>query len=198
MNRGRLPTGPSCARRARRHAERGTSLLLVLMLLTVMLMGGLAFARIGANGILLSGNTAHKEAALRAAEVGLNSAFAEIAATSFDPATPSRHYSPSRLPSDASGLPAFDWSMPTAVPVNEFSVAYVIDRQCDNGAPNDPADECLVRLVAGGGLNSAQYNGIASSQGAAQGHGFTYRVTVRVQGPRGTTTFTQGLVVRGS
>lgn len=172
------------------HGHRGASLLLVLLLLAMMLLGSLAFSRMSATGLVLSGNTAQKEGALRASEVGFNAAFAQITATGFDPtATNATSYSPSRLASDAQGLPtSIDWTAATTTVVNEFSVAYFIDRMCNTAAPTNPRAECLVRDVN---------NEINGTDPLPPRYGTTYRVTIRIVEPRGTTTFTQGLMTLG-
>ena len=63
-------------RRASRRSQRGVTILVVLVLLAVMLLGGLAMARMTETRTLASGNTAFREASLQAAEVGLNEAYA--------------------------------------------------------------------------------------------------------------------------
>jgi Tfp pilus assembly protein PilX len=184
-------------RHAPRHGTRGASLLLVLILLAVMLLGGLAFSRMGATGILLSGNTAQKEAALRASEAGLNAAFARLNTAGFDPsATAAAGYSPSRLSQDAQGMPdGIDWSAAdtaNGISVNEFRVAHYIERMCATAAPTDMAASCLV--LGEQELGSAR----AGAANPAPRIATTYRVTVRVLDTRGTTTFTQTLMSLGS
>ena len=58
----------------KRH-QQGMTMLVVLVLLSVMLLGGLALARITETSTLASGNAAFREASLQASEVGLNSAY---------------------------------------------------------------------------------------------------------------------------
>lgn len=186
MNPARAPEG--CT-------QRGASLLLVLLILAAMLLGSLAFSRISATGLALSGNTAQKEGALRASEVGFNAAFARITATTFDPtATTAQSYSPSQLATDAQGLPtSINWSTAATTSVNEFSVAYFIDRLCDSATPANPRAECLVRDAQES--PSAKYDPLGA--GLPPRFAMTYRVTVRVIEPRGTTTFVQGLMTLG-
>ncbi|MGA0608736.1 hypothetical protein [Caldimonas sp. KR1-144] len=173
--------------------QRGASLLLVLLVLAAMLLGTLAFSRMSATGLVLSGNTSQKEGALRASEVGFNAAFAQITATGFNPtATNVISYSPVRLVTDAQGLPtAINWSTAVTATVNEFSVSYFIDRQCDSATPTNPRAECLVRDIDE--ITSARVD----ADPLPPRYGMTYRVTVRVVEPRGTTSFIQGLMTLG-
>ena len=65
-----------CNRLSRRpRGQRGVTMLVVLVLLSVMLLGGMALARLTEVGTLASGNTAFREAAVQASEVGLNTVF---------------------------------------------------------------------------------------------------------------------------
>ena len=57
-------------------APRGVTMLMVLLLLSVMLIGGMALARITEIGSLAAGNSSYREASLQASEVGLNTAYA--------------------------------------------------------------------------------------------------------------------------
>ena len=65
-------------RSRRRRADRGMTMLVVLVLMTVTLLGGLALARMTEIGTLASGNAAFREASLQASEVGANTAFAAV------------------------------------------------------------------------------------------------------------------------
>ena len=63
---------------ARRSAQRGVTMLVVLVLMSVMLLGGLALARISEIGTLAFGNVSSRDAAMQASEVGLTAAFAAV------------------------------------------------------------------------------------------------------------------------
>lgn len=173
-----------------RRGMQGASLLLVLLLMAVMALGSLAFTRMSLNGVVLSGNTAQKEASLRAAEVGLSDAFAYLTGPNFDPATAALpSYSTTRFASDPNGMPrVVNWGQAASAPVNDFTVAYAIDRQCDAAPPTNPRAQCLVREIDD--LNSARFG----TNVLPPRYGFVYRATVQVTAPRGTTTFTQGLI----
>ena len=59
-------------------SQRGNSVVLVLILLSVMLVGALAMARMAEVSTLAGGNAAASDAAMQASEVGLNTAFAAV------------------------------------------------------------------------------------------------------------------------
>ena len=72
------PSRPATRRRPLRRPPRGNSIVLVLILLTVMLVGALAMARIAEVSTLAGGNAASSDAAMQASEVGLNTGFAAV------------------------------------------------------------------------------------------------------------------------
>lgn len=110
--------------------QRGITMVVVLLLMTVMLLGGLALARITESSILVSGNVAVKEASVQASEVGLNTAQAALIALANENANSGTWYSATMLPVDANGIPAIDWSTTPTVNVGRFTVTYAVDRMC--------------------------------------------------------------------
>ena len=69
--------------RAGKH-QRGVTIVVTLILMMVMLLGGIALARLTEVGTLAAGNSAYHEAAVQASEVGTNTAFAAIKALASD------------------------------------------------------------------------------------------------------------------
>jgi type IV pilus assembly protein PilX len=182
---------------AKLQRQRGVTMVVVLVLLTVMLLGALAMARHLDSATVAAGNTAMRDSAIQASEVGLNQAFqavqglADIAAENVAAGT---WYWPTPQPADAAGVPQINWdSAPEVVVGNNNSVRYVVERVCSVAAVTDPMRECLVRLPTTTATSSAkdqedQLESISSRQ---------FRITVRVVGPRNTTVFIQSLVTRG-
>lgn len=175
-------------------AQRGVTMLVVLVLLSVMLLGGLALARLSEVGTLSSGNTAYHEGALQASEVGLNTAFMAVRNLTAEDAAIANWYQPTPVAKDASGLPTVDWSVAPSVTVGQMTVSYVVERACSVATLTDELRQCLVKQVyePEGTSRSAGTEKIPP-QTARQ-----FRVTVRVTGPKGTQTFVQSLVTRGS
>ena len=90
--------------------QRGVTLLMVLLLLSVMLLGGVALSRMTEIGVLASGNSAYREASLQASEVGVNTAYAAVKALAAEENNVGTWYWASIQPADAAGLPNIAWA----------------------------------------------------------------------------------------
>jgi hypothetical protein len=173
-------------------AQRGVTILVVLVLLTVMLLGGLALARMTEVGTLAAGNSAFRDAALQASEIGLNEVYAQVRAIGDENVAVGTWYRPSTMASDANGLPVVDWETLPEVVVGQYSVRYVADRICQGALPvADPLKQCLVRQIPQ--LESAD----ATKEELDPPNAKQFRVTIRVTGPKNTQTWVQSLVTKG-
>jgi hypothetical protein len=176
-------------------------MLVVMVLLSVMLLGALALARINDVSAIASGNAVYREASLQASEIGVNAAFAAVAAVTNLDAPVGNWYSPQTLPQDpATGLPnTVDWGavpeLPPAGAGDAYHVQYVVERMCNVPVITDPLLQCLIKQdnSGGPGQNSAKLPDEKLEPPSAT----QYRVTVRVTGPKNTTTFVQSLLTRG-
>jgi type IV pilus assembly protein PilX len=181
--------------RSGRRAQRGVTMLVVLVLMSVMLLGALAMARMTEVGALAAGNTAYREASLQASEVGLNTVYAQvraIAATAENDNAAGWYWSTAQA-QDANGLPDVNWNAAPEIAVGNYSVRYVSERLCTVATITDPLRDCLVKQIpvptsARGGTGNDKLDPPNSRQ---------YRVTIRVTGPKGTTTFIQSLLTKG-
>lgn len=185
---------PSGARRLRqvgRRAVRGVTMLVVLVLLSVMMLGGLALARITEVGTLASGNTAFREASLQASEVGLNTAFAAVRALANEDLDVGNWYRATIQPADAQGLPQMNFDNAPEVVVGPYSVRYVVERLCTVTPVTSSLQQCLVRQVPQ--LESAK----AGVEPVDPPNSRQFRITVRVNGPKDTQTWIQSLVTKG-
>ena len=179
-------------RRASRRSQRGVTILVVLVLLAVMLLGGLAMARMTETRTLASGNTAFREAALQAAEVGLNEAYALLQVAGFaEDSNAGNWYWATPQAQDAAGIPTIDWTQAPELTVGSYRVRYVVERLCTVAVLTDTLRECLVRQVPQLESNKVGQEPV-DPPNARQ-----FRVTVRVFGPKDTQTWTQALVTRG-
>ena len=179
-------------RRTFRRSQRGVTILVVLVLLAVMLLGGLAMARMTETRTLASGNTAFREASLHASEVGLNEAYAALQAVGFvEDSNAGNWYWATPQPLDAAGIPTIDWSLAPELTVGSYRVRYVVERLCTVAALTDTLRECLVRQVPQMESSKVGHEPV-DPPNARQ-----FRVTVRVFGPKDTQTWTQSLVTRG-
>ena len=172
-------------------AQHGSSLVLVLILLTVMLMGGLAMARIAEVTTLAGGNAATGDAGMQASEVGVNTGFAAVRAMVADDNALGGWYFPTTLATDAAGIPNINWDSAPELVVGRFSVRYVVDRLCSVAPVTDVLRQCLVKQV----LQTE-----SNREGAERPdppNSRQYRVTVRVIGPKDTQVWTQAMVTKG-
>jgi Tfp pilus assembly protein PilX len=171
--------------------QGGASLIVVLIVLAVLLIGAMALLRSGEISALVAGNVAFKEAATQGGEIGISTAARAIDAMTDMDTDVARTYYARRQPEDVQGLPTtVDWATVPAVTVGNGKVQYVIERMCTAAPVVDPVASCMVRERATSGSAKA---GAPAYAGLAQVY---YRVTVRVVGPKNTTSFLQALVVK--
>jgi Tfp pilus assembly protein PilX len=174
-----------------KRAQHGVTMIVVLVLLTVMLLGGLALARMTEVSTLASGNAAFREASLQASEVGVNTAYAAVVALTNENTNAGNWYFASTQAQDANGLPVVDFDAAAEVVIGAYSVRYVVDRVCTGALPvTDPLRQCLVKQVAQ--IESSTDREKPDPPTARQ-----YRITVRVTGPKETRAWVQALVTKG-
>lgn len=178
-------------------AQRGTTMLMVMILMTVMLFGGLAMARMTESSFLISGNVAGKDASVHAAEVGWNTAFSAVKALTNESADSGGWYFATTQAVDANGIPTINWAATPSVPggVERYTVNYAVDRLCVVGAVSVAIRQCLVKLDPNNTDGGEDMSADAPDYMPKNSRQF--RVTVRVTDQRGTQTWTQALVTKG-
>ena len=171
--------------------QAGASLLVVLIILVIMLLGGVAMLRSSEISALVAGNVAFKEAATQAADVGISAAAKTLGGiANVDADIPDSYYAV-RQAENSDGVPnGVDWSRVAATTVGNDSVQYVIDRLCNATPVTDPAANCMVREEEAAGSQKA---GALTYRKPATVY---YRITVRVTGPKKSTSYVQALVLR--
>ena len=168
------------------------TMLLTLILLTVMVLGGLALARMSEIGTLANGNAAYREAAMQASEVGINTAYQAVRAVTNEELNAGSWYWALTQAQDANGLPNVTWSSAPEVVVGKYSVRYVVERACQGALPvTDALRQCLNKTISVG--STARPDAERLDPPAAK----QFRITVRVTGPKDTQTWVQSLVTRG-
>lgn len=202
-------------------AQRGFIVYIALIALLVLSLAALALLRTSDTAGVIAGNLAFKQAATGAADTGAERAFNELPAlAAADVDVPNKYY---RLMQavNGDGVPAsVDWSsVPCwaagggATPVSctdaaSYRVQYVIERLCATPPTAGEAAAALAsKCVSGQPFSSAGGPGSDTSSHAQTTHVFGglaavsptrptihYRVTVRVQGPRNTTSTVQTVV----
>ena len=176
--------------RTRRH-ERGVTMVVVLILLTVMLLGGLALARMTEVGTLAAGNAAFRESAVQASEVGINTAFASVAVLANENTDQGNWYRAATLADDASGLPTFNFDNAAQVTVGAYTANYLVDRQCGGVMPVvDPMRQCLVKVD----IDPEKPETNDPTKKVDPPTTTQYRITARITGPKDTRVWVQSLV----
>jgi type IV pilus assembly protein PilX len=182
--------------------QKGVTLFIVLILIVAMTIGGMALFRSVETTNQVSGNLSFKVASIHVGDVGMESAIAEIpaiVASSSDANFPSgctqgaaypnacRYYALAQ-PVDDSGVPTgIIWDNVRAQePITGYKVRYVVERMCEGSLPiTDVSSKCKTLAPTNGGTKKA---GEVVFTGAQQ---IYYRVTVKVDGPRSTRSFTR-------
>lgn len=200
---------------------QGAGLVIALVVLAVLSVAALSLVRAVAISQLVAGNFAFRQAALLAADIGIDTAVAWLdghrdSALLFSN-QPAAGYYASVLPgADLTGAgsngasAAIDWDAdgcqarpglhclsPSAVSAADPAgnrMRYLIQRLCRRtGSPDLAANSCLLaRTDAASGARGQLSYGAASR--FQPDDAVYYRITVQVRGPRNTTAFTQTLV----
>lgn len=174
--------------------EQGVTMLVVLVLLSVMLLGGMALAKLTEVGTLASGNTAFREASIQASEIGLNEVFARVRDEIADEETADAGwYWPSAQAVDANGIPQVDFDAAPSIVVGPYTVHYVAERMCEGALPvTEPLRQCLVKQIPQENKSRS-----AGKEELDPPNSKQFRVTIRVTGPKDTQTWVQSLVTKG-
>jgi type IV pilus assembly protein PilX len=171
--------------------QRGISLMIVLVVLTISLVGSLSLLRSSEVSALIAGNVSFREAATQATDIGISEAAKALSTMANFDTNVANVYFATRQPEDSHGLPtSVTWSSVPSVTVGYYSVQHVVERLCQTTPVTDPAADCMVRDGEAAGSSKAGslvYKNPASVY---------YRITVRVAGPKSTSAFVQALVVK--
>lgn len=176
-----------------RHSERGVTMLVVLVLLSVMLLGGMALAKLTEVGSLATGNTAFREASLQASEVGLNTVYERIRDDLADEDTDlAGWYWSTMQETDEYGVPQVDFDEAPEVEVGPYVVRYVAERLCDTAEVTNALRQCVVKQEP-----DPQKSKVAGSEPLDPPNSRQFRVTIQVTGPKDTRTWVQSMITKG-
>jgi type IV pilus assembly protein PilX len=177
--------------RARPRRQQGVTMVVVLVLLSVMLLGGMALARMTEVGTLAAGNAAYREASLQARRSASTPPSPGGAALTNENSNAGSWYFATQQAQDANGVPTVNFDTATEVVVGAYSVRYVVDRVCTGALPvTEPLRQCLVKQVPQ--IESATDREKPDPPTARQ-----FRITVRVTGPKDTRAWVQALMTKG-
>lgn len=182
--------------------ERGVVLIIALIVLVAMSLAAVALTRSVDIASIAAGNLSFKKGALSATDRGIANAVNKFITggplfNNTDANVGAENYFAVIQASDGRGIPnqllAATPTCDTAPPAGATWVAatrecvrYLVDRQCTQAGPWDSAHCALAEKPgAGGGTAGATHTGATSVP--------LFRVTVRVDGPRNTTSFSQAI-----
>jgi type IV pilus assembly protein PilX len=187
--------------------QDGVILIVTLICMVALAIASIALVRGVDTANIISGNMGFRQAAMQAADIGVEAAFnalPTIISTSLDADIANQYYA-TRQEVDSKGMPtSVTWS---SVPcrdsagaavtcsVQPYQIKYVIDRLCDGTLPiTDVAGSCYTDTSGSGIAGGSKKSGAAvfSKAGAIY-----YRITVQVSGPRYTQSYVQVIVARG-
>jgi type IV pilus assembly protein PilX len=187
------------------HHERGTVLLIALILLVVMTLAGIALVRSVSTSNIIAGNLAFQQAATHSADNGVETAVAFLEASSGGTALhtsiltgANRYVAVRQDPAAGQSWDAF-WNATLAGSgaVNTLAadaagntVSYVIHRLCNaTGLPTYPG--CSASPVDTGSGGNSMGAGVIQLNAPRQ---IYYRITARVTGPRNTLSYVQVVI----
>jgi type IV pilus assembly protein PilX len=189
-----------------RQGQRGIVLFIALIVLVAMTLAGIATVRSVDTTNQIAGNLAFKQSATMGADAAVEAARTWVltqtaAGALFTNSTANGYYSfaPTSGPGIETDWTSYDWTASsrqlTTADVAGNDIRYVIHRMCNQ--TGDPS--ALSGITCNTTLSSGASSGIGSSKGAGRVSliGLTqyyYRITVRVIGPRNTTSYVQAMI----
>lgn len=196
-----------------RARQQGVVLFIALIVLVAMSLAGIAMMRSVTTGALIANNLAFKQSATLSADAGIEAARTWLMNNSGvlnwdNPSVTggSAYFGNWALPdtqfAEDPSKSSFNWSNAVTVGTDGAgnTVQYVIQRLCPLSGANpgtDPtAQQCISVSTSGGGSAASGTKGAAGYGGYALTvpANAVYRVTVRVSGPRNTTSYVQATV----
>lgn len=198
-------------RATRRSRQRGVVLFIALIVLVAMSLAGIALIRGVDTGSVIAGNIAFRQTAMHVGDNGIEAArnwlLGQAATALYYDNTGAGYYATWAPNVVLVGTPtgsqvAFDWStainVTTPAPPAGYSVSYVLHRMCSyvgNPSSLDGPGSCVklqgvVSSSETGTKVQAQFGQMAISVPSIA----TYRVTVRVVGPRNAVSYVQAVV----
>lgn len=171
-------------------SQKGASLIIVLVLLSVMLLGIASLAKMGDASSLVAGNVAQNEAALNASEVGVSEAYAALDALTTPDTSVANWYFATKQADDSAGLPTgIMWSNMRSKTVGTFTVRYLVERLCSVTPVTDYNNQCSLKKAYAANSTKTGTEELESTAGVQ------YRITVNVTGPKDLNTFVQALAI---
>ena len=189
--------------------QRGVILFIALIVLVAMSLAGIALMRSVDTNVLIAGTLAFRQGATMAADWGIEDARTWLEAnkggTTLHNDQPVTHYWANwQTGVDLVGVGTasddYDWSQARTVGTDAGGneVRFVIHRLCTAaGSPSSPGANCMRSTVgagSSGGVGSPKEEAAVGAGALSTPGTVFYRVTVRVSGPRNTTSYVQAVL----
>ena len=182
-------------RMALRQAQQGVVLFIALIVLVAMTMAGIAVMRSVDTNVLIAGNLAFRNAALSAADAGLEAGRTWLAAQSggtlINDTVPG-YYANWQ---DSFNPATFDWAtngLLVGSDSNGNEIRYIVHRMCAESAKTVDGTDCFkIASTSSGSTKGGSSYGQTPLAGSAQPY---YRITARVEGPRNTVSYVQAFI----
>ena len=188
--------------------QQGVVLFIALIVLVAMSLAGIALMRSVDTGTVIASNLAFRQNATHVGDLGIEKARNWLLAnsTSLNADQPgvsdgtgywSNMQSGVDLLGNDAGKPDYDWgtgvTVTTPAPPAGYAVRYVIHRLCAaSGAPTDTG--CVKSSDTSSSTSSTKGAAAYGSYGISASTSALYRVTVKVSGPRNSTSYVQAVV----
>ena len=189
---------------AGRKRQSGAVLFIALIVLVAMTLAGIAIMRSVDTATLIAGNIAFKQGATQSSDIGVEQAYQWLLANRPALATTNTGQGYYSARADLNWNDPASWANAVIVPTDSAgnTSSYVIHRMCNcadtgyNGnCATGEANQCALDIAAGVAPPPAQGDSFTvGSPGYLQDPRVFYRITVRAQGPRNTTSFVQAMV----
>lgn len=176
-------------RRIRLARQEGSVLVFSLIVLGALFISTLAMYRSTETTTIVAGNISFKQAASTTGDIGVNWSVSAMQAVGDSNVTVANQYYAVQQPIDGNGLPTtVDWAQVASQQVGNYTIQYVIERLCTGTLPiSDPQTACYQKQTSQNGSKKVGAQAYVS-------HSMFYRVTVRVSGPKNTTSFIQAIL----
>ncbi len=199
----------SCA--ALRSRQRGTMLIIALIVLVAMTLAGLAAMRSVDTATILAGNIAVRQASLNAADQGLQAGFNLLNTPILNPNANLDNdgmgqgiagYYSNAAGTEPNWSDPNTWTNPARLPVQlppdaaGNVVSYIVERLCQiaNVAPTGPGQVCGVTVSSASASKQGEDNFRAQDALFNNAPIVHYRITVRSVGPRNSVAIVQAML----
>ncbi len=172
--------------------QQGYYTISTLVLLVIMTLAVIALVRSSSTTTIISGNMAFKEAAIQYSDIMIRQASNQINNLANPEVNIAIQYFATEQPVDANGLPTtVNWNNVAIITQDQYRLQFITERLCTGSLPiANTTTQCI-----NFSRNSASSNNVGS-QVFTPPPVIYYRVTIRIQGPRNTLTFVQGIFTR--